>query len=133
MTGKHILLVEDGGPARRLACIWLESAGYRVTAVADARQALAQAETVIFDAIVMDLGLPDMDGESLVRSLLSLIGTRTAPIVAYSGDARGSTREWALRAGCSAYLEKSADQEALLSVLAGALTNSPETERSPRD
>ena len=128
MVVKHILLVEDGAPARRLASIWLESAGYRVTAVADAKHALAQAEVEIFDAVITDLGLPDMDGESLLRSLLSLAGTRSAPIVAYSGDARGSTREWALRAGCCAYVEKSADQDALLNALACALMPPPETE-----
>ena len=127
MTKKRVLLVEDGAPARRLASIWLESAGYAVTAVGDAQQALNQAETEIFDAMVVDLGLPDMDREIWLRSLLGSAPTRCV-VLAYSGDRRSATREWALAAGCAAYLEKSADHTELLSALEQALISTTRTD-----
>ena len=124
----HILLVEDGAPARRLVSIWLESAGYRVTAVPDAKCALMEAGSRSFHAIVVDMGLPDSDGENLVRNLLGGELNRDAAVLAYSGDARSSTRDRALAAGCIAFLEKSADQDELLNALARTLaTRAPET------
>lgn len=117
----HVLLVEDGAPARRLVSIWLESAGYRVTAVPDAKGAMLEARARSFHVIVVDMGLPDSDGESLVRNLLEEELNREAAVLAYSGDARSSTRERALAAGCTAFLEKSADQDELLNALAYTL------------
>lgn len=117
MNERRILLVEDGAPARRLATIWLESAGYIVIAVADGRSALSEAERVHFDAMVVDMGLPDMDGDALIGQLKNLPSQINTPVVMYSGDSREHAQERARSAGCDAYVNKSHEPQELLDVL----------------
>lgn len=66
---KHILVVEDDTDARDLACGVLEDYGFVVTGVRGGRDALRAVERQAPDLCIVDLGLPDMDGLSLVRSL----------------------------------------------------------------
>ncbi len=98
-----LLLVEDDAPTRRAVAAYLEKHGYRIDEAADAREALRAWEARRPDLVLLDLGLPDLDGVELVRRIRR---EATTPIVILS--ARGEERDKvaALEAGADDYLTK---------------------------
>lgn len=68
----HILVAEDDAALRLLYMIWLESAGHRVTAVADGRDAIAAVQRLVPDAAVLDVEMPFVDGLAVGRYLHGL-------------------------------------------------------------
>lgn len=68
-TRTRILLVEDHTPTRQALEILLTRRGYEITSAASTEEALAKAESLYFDLLVTDIGLPDRDGYSLMRTL----------------------------------------------------------------
>jgi len=121
MIGKRVLLVEDGAPARRLATIWLETAGYAVVAVGSGREAIAEAELNAFDAMIVDMGLPDIDGDALIQRLRCIELHSATAMLIYSGDSRKNAQQRAEIAGCNAFINKSHEPEELLTALAELL------------
>lgn len=101
-----ILVVEDNPQNRKLATVILEDRGYEVVGVADSESAEAALAEGPPDLILMDLGLPGMDGYALTRKLRTRPGTTAVPIVAVSSFAMPGDREKALAAGCTSYLTK---------------------------
>lgn len=86
MTAAHtILVVEDNPTTRKMLRVALATEGYAVVEAADARAALAAAESALPDLILQDLILPDMDGLELLRRLRALPGGMELPILALSG------------------------------------------------
>ena len=69
MTPAHILVIDDELPIRRLLRSSLSERGYRVTAVATGDEGLDVAATDPPAAVVLDLGLPDMEGPEVCREL----------------------------------------------------------------
>jgi CheY-like chemotaxis protein len=69
-------------------------------------QALTLASTWAPDVIVLDLGLPDIDGWEVARQLKSAAPTRAIPIVAVTGAGLPHERVSAMRAGCDRHLAK---------------------------
>src|SRR5215471_9319575 len=65
----RILLIEDYQPLARSLAQGLREAGYAVDAVADGEQGLAHAETTPYDAIVLDLMVPKIDGLTVLATL----------------------------------------------------------------
>src|SRR3979409_1596266 len=80
-----ILVVEDNPTTRKMLRLALVTEGYAVIEAADARSALAAAESTLPDLILQDLILPDMDGLELLRRLRALPGGTEVPILALSG------------------------------------------------
>src|SRR3979409_2003524 len=80
-----ILVVEDNPTTRKMLRLALVTEGYAVIEAADARSALAAAESALPDLILQDLILPDMDGLELLRRLRTLPGGTEVPILALSG------------------------------------------------
>ena len=103
LGGPALLLVEDDAPTRRAVAAYLEKHGYRVDEAADARGALRAWEARRADLVLLDLGLPDLDGVEVVRRIRR---EATTPIVILS--ARGEERDKvaALEAGADDYLTK---------------------------
>ena len=101
--GPALLLVEDDAPTRRAVAAYLEKHGYRIDEAADAREALRAWEARRADLVLLDLGLPDLDGVEVVRRIRR---EATTPIVILS--ARGEERDKvaALEAGADDYLTK---------------------------
>jgi len=102
----RILIVEDEPAVRTLFERLLTEDGYHVTAVKTGRQALAAAQATTFDAIVMDLSLPDLDGVEAIRTFRS--DFPWAKILAVSGYMSGCVPNISLNAGATAILEKPA-------------------------
>jgi len=83
----RVLLVDDNRDARTATARLLERAGFDVTVAADGRAALASAEERSPDAVLLDIGLPDIDGREVARRLRSTHGDAIL-LVALSGRAR---------------------------------------------
>ena len=94
-----ILLVEDNEPSRDALGRRLERRGYVVRPAIDGLEAVTIARETTPDLILMDLGLPVMDGWAATRELKKDAGTRHIPIIVLSAHAMTDDRELALAAG----------------------------------
>ena len=113
-----VLVVDDETPIRRFLKAALDGNGYRVLEAESARDALREAATRSPDLVLLDLGLPDMDGVEVTRRLREWSGV---PIVVVS--ARGQERDKiaALDAGADDYVTKPFGVRELLARLRVAL------------
>jgi len=102
--GPSILVVEDDKSLTRVFATTLEIAGYRVLQAESGQSAIEEVRTRNPDIILLDLGLPDVDGVSLVPQIRSLT---TAPIIVVSGREQEADKVKALDAGANDYLVKS--------------------------
>ena len=82
---RYVLVVEDDPTLRELYRSTLRGAGYAVVAVGDGVDALRRVERDTPDAVVLDLGLPRLNGRDVQRELKSAPDTRHIPIVVVSG------------------------------------------------
>ena len=94
-----ILLVEDNEPSRDALGRRLERRGYKVVPAVDGGQAVALARELTPDLILMDLGLPVIDGWEATRQLKSTASTMRIPIIVLSAHAMVADRDKALAAG----------------------------------
>jgi len=94
-----ILVVEDNEPSRDALARRLARRGFVVVTATDGRQGVTLARSLQPDLILMDLGLPEMDGWEATRLLKAEAGTRRIPIVVLSAHAMTNDRELALEAG----------------------------------
>ena len=104
-----ILCVEDYEPTRAVMSAALRE--FELTFAASGRDALVQLNSTAFDALILDVWLPDYDGISLCRDIRR--DDPHVPIICWTVAHRDETRERALRAGVDVYLEKSPDSELL--------------------
>ncbi len=113
-----VLLVDDEPQIRRFLRAALPGQGYRLIEAATGEEALSQAATRVPDVILLELGLPDMDGVDVARRLREW--TRT-PILVLSARDREAEKVAALDAGADDYLTKPFGIEELLARLRVAL------------
>lgn len=109
--GLHVLVAEDNPINLLLLKEQLRMLGCRVVTACDGREALAYCEAELFDAVLTDLNMPEMDGLALTRKLRER--GFTAPIIGASADTSEKDRAHALRAGMDDYLLKPISIEAL--------------------
>lgn len=111
MNKKHILVVEDDPDGQEMVTTILEHLGFKVAAADDGEQAatLLFEQGASFDAIVIDLALPGMDGWELLGAILNNPATSAVPCIAVTAFHNSKLREDALRAGFTAYLPKPLD------------------------
>jgi two-component system cell cycle response regulator DivK len=100
---KRILIVEDNELNRDALSRRLMRRGYEVLLAADGVSGLTLANTHDPDLILMDLGLPEIDGWECTRRLKADAATARIPVVALSAHAMVGDRETALRAGCDEF------------------------------
>lgn len=101
--GQRILAIEDDEGLQRVLARLLERDGFDVTTTGEGRAALALLSTVQPDLVVMDLGLPDVNGFDLLREVRSTTG---APIIVLSGRSDEADRVLALETGADDYVVK---------------------------
>ena len=100
----RILVVDDEPAILRFLRASLESQGYTVSTAADARTALDMVRRHTADLVVLDLGLPDMDGLDVVRQIRD--GGETLPIIILSSRDNESAKVEALDRGSDDYVTK---------------------------
>jgi CheY-like chemotaxis protein len=112
-----ILVVDDFGGAREIYSRVLSSSGFQVAEATDGTEALEKGLSLKPDLIVLDLGLPGMDGLELIGRFKADPRTRNARIVVVTGAGYVDGERRARQAGCDAYLVKPCVPERLLSVV----------------
>jgi CheY-like chemotaxis protein len=116
-SSKHLMLVDDDKNAREGYQTYLLAKGFRVHAFDGGVDALAFAKSSSPDLVVLDLGLPDVDGWEVARRLKSDKVTRDIPIIAFTGRSMHHEQVSALRAGCDVHLTKPCEPDRLLSAI----------------
>lgn len=117
-----ILLVEDNELNRDMLTRRLARRGYEVIVAVDGEQGVRLAQEQAPELILMDIGLPVMDGWEATRQLKETCGTAGIPIIALTAHAMVGVREKALAAGCDEYDTKPIDLPRLLEKMQTLLT-----------
>jgi DNA-binding response OmpR family regulator len=125
MSSSHILLVDDDALLRRSLVLNLEDAGYRASASANAEEALILAERDRPDLVLLDIGLPGMDGLDALRHFQSRIG---APVIFVTARRRELDEVLGLQLGADDYITKPFDKDVLLARIKTVLRRSARIE-----
>ncbi len=121
MNGARVLVVDDEPQIQRVLRPSLTASGYEVIEATTGRQALAAVREHSPDIIILDLGLPDMDGKEVLRKLRILART---PVIVLSARDRESEKIAALDLGADDYVEKPFAMGELLARMRTALRHS---------
>jgi DNA-binding response OmpR family regulator len=122
--GRHILLVDDDTLLRRSLTFNLEKAGYRVSPAATAEDALAQARLDPPDLVLLDIGLPGMDGLDALRSLRQ---QADVPVIFLTARRRELDQVLGLELGADDYVTKPFDIDVLLARIKAVLRRAAPT------
>ena len=124
-----IMIVEDNELSRDALSRRLERRGYRIVVAVDGEQAIQLARSERPDVILMDLGLPRVDGWEATRRLKADAATQRIPIIVLSAHAMTNDRDKALQAGGDDFDTKPVRFQPLLdkieALLARAATMTP--------
>lgn len=114
----RILVVDDNADAASILGMLLEAEGHEVMVEYGSLTALERAKMESPQVCLLDIGLPEMDGNALARHLRELPQTARALLVAITGYGQDSDREASLAAGFDYHLVKPIDPNELYSILA---------------
>jgi DNA-binding response OmpR family regulator len=117
-VAKHILLVDDDALMRRSLAFNLEQAGYQVSAAASAEDGLAMIRLESHDLILLDIGLPGMDGLDALRNFQQRADT---PIIFVTARRRELDQALGLELGADDYITKPFDLNVLLARIKAVL------------
>jgi CheY-like chemotaxis protein len=126
----RILLAEDNAVNQKLALRLLQQMGYRADVASNGLEAVESLERQVYDVILMDVQMPEMDGLDATRAIRKLVIKQQPRIVAMTANAMQGDREMCLAAGMDDYISK----PIRVAELSGALLKTetlPEPEASP--
>jgi two-component system OmpR family response regulator len=126
----RILVVEDDSKIASFVVKGLKQAGYAVDHCADGEEGLAYAETTSYDAAIIDLMLPKLDGLSLIQRMRAK--KMTAPVIILSARAAVDDRIKGLQAGGDDYLTKPFAFSELLARLHALIRRATQSAKSTR-
>jgi two-component system sensor histidine kinase/response regulator len=131
IRGAQLLVAEDNEINQQIVRELLESAGASVVAAKNGEEAVALATARAFDAILMDVQMPVMDGRDATRRIRQ--AARTLPIIAVTANAGPDEARKCLEAGMNDYVQKPIDPEKLFAALARWISpRGPAPPSSPR-
>jgi signal transduction histidine kinase/CheY-like chemotaxis protein len=126
-----VLLAEANGVSRRFTAKLLESAGHQITPAATGKEALEVFSADIFDLILMDLDMPDMDGLNVALNLRELeTDMAHTPIYALVPAARANDTKEYLKSGIDGFISMPVQMDELLRVV-GEVAGSTQPLRTP--
>jgi two-component system KDP operon response regulator KdpE len=102
----RILIVDDSADDAEMYRLFLKSRGYVVAVASDGEDAVSRALNGTFDVVVLDIGLPKLDGFQVLTLLRSYISTSRLPVITLSARTGEAVRAAALPAGADLALEK---------------------------
>jgi signal transduction histidine kinase/ActR/RegA family two-component response regulator len=114
-----ILVVDDNVDAAEMLSTLLALEGHRVVKVHDGLSALTAAQAQRPDVVLLDIGLPHLNGYEVARRLREDAGLQAIRIIAMTGFGQESDRKRALEAGCDEHLPKPVAPSTLRACLAG--------------
>lgn len=118
---KTILVIEDNIDNMLLINDILEANGYAVLQAETGIKGVAMAEEHMPDLIVLDIQLPDIIGNEVLRRIRNIEKTKNIPVVAMTSYAMAGDRERLLAEGCDAYVEKPIDPGSVVAQLKDAM------------
>lgn len=124
----RILVIEDDAGLRDVLRALLEAEGYRVILAETGRRALIEARSHKPDAVLVDLGLPDRDGQDVIRRIREL---SPVPIIVLSARTMESEKVLALDGGADDYVTKPFGSTELLARVRAALRRSARSAQQP--
>jgi signal transduction histidine kinase len=116
LAGLHLLVAEDNAVNLQVVVAMLEGLGATVECALDGAQAVARCRTGRFDALLLDIQMPGMDGYEAARRIRAE-GAHELPIIAVTANAMATDRDLALAAGMNDHLPKPLTQEALAAMV----------------
>lgn len=117
MSKGRILVVEDNMDNYELVRFVLERAGYDVFLAVNGRDGVDAARAQRPDMILMDLGMPEMDGWIATEKLKSDEATKSIPLYALTAHTLPHERKRAMQAGCDGYVSKPIHMKGFLDVI----------------
>ncbi|RUT09705.1 hypothetical protein DSM106972_002000 [Dulcicalothrix desertica PCC 7102] len=119
LNGLQALLVDDDTDSRELIAFLLEQYGVQVTVVDSASKALSSLGQAKFDLLISDIGMPDMDGYTLIRHIRNQAPDQGGkiPAIALTAYAGEIDQQLALAAGFQQHISKPIDQEVLIQAI----------------
>lgn len=118
----RVLLVEDNELNRDMLSRRLARRGFDVVTAVDGEAAIRRTNEIRPDLILMDMGLPGLNGWDATRRIKANPETRTIPVIALTAHALKTDREKALAAGCDAFETKPVELDRLLNTIHNLLT-----------
>ena len=115
--GRCALVVDDVADVTEMLSVLLTHAGYEVSTASCARDAIALARDRHFDVIISDIGMPEMNGYELARTIRSLPGYEAVPMVAVTGYSMFDDRTRSLNAGFNEHVTKPIDPRPFLDLI----------------
>lgn len=106
MEQKTVLYIEDNFHNRRIVRKILQSRGYSLIEAEDGISGLAMVQELKPPLVLLDIGLPGMDGLEVVERIKADAALREIPVIALTASAMRGDRERFLAAGCDDYLSK---------------------------
>ncbi len=125
----HILLVDDDDLLRRSLSFGLQRAGYRVSTAAMAEDALALSQQDVPDLVLLDIGLPGMDGLDALREFREKYGV---PVIFLTGRRREMDQVVGLELGADDYVTKPFDKDILLARIKALLRRTQRDAPAPQ-
>ncbi|MHC8510250.1 MAG: hybrid sensor histidine kinase/response regulator [Rhodospirillales bacterium] len=124
--GLRVLVAEDNPTNSMIACAVLKKAGYETDQAADGLEAVEAVRRLPYDLVLMDIGMPDMDGFEAAAAIRSLpSGRGETPIIAMTAHVMDEERKRIMESGFDDYLPKPVSSRMMLSVIADVLTKTP--------
>ncbi len=117
LKGVSILVAEDNPTNQQVARAILEGAGIKVTLANNGQEAVDALKNDVFDAVLMDIQMPRMNGYDATRLIRELPGGGSIPIVAMTAHAMKGDEEKCLEAGMDGYISKPVNQDRLFQTL----------------
>ena len=112
-----ILVIEDNPDNLDLVTEILEDEGYIIIGAGSAEEGIKKLREGEIDLVLMDVGLPDMDGLEATRIVKADKRLNQIPIIALTAYAMKGDKEKVLEAGCDGYLTKPLDESILLETI----------------
>jgi len=128
MPSAHLLLIDDDALMRRSLAFSLEQAGYRISTAANAEDALAMVRAEVPDLVLLDIGLPGMDG---LDALQQFRRTFHVPVVFLTARRREMDQVLGLELGADDYVTKPFDLDVLLARIKVVLRRAQSAAPSP--
>jgi CheY-like chemotaxis protein len=116
-----ILVVDDFDDTRLLLRTWLKRKGFQVEEAGNGNEAVAAAERLHPDLIIMDVEMPELDGLAATRKIRQLTNFASVPIVAVSAYGADLYRDHALAAGCNEYVSTPFEPDQLEQIIRSLL------------
>jgi CheY-like chemotaxis protein len=117
IRGAHILVVDDNATNHVVTQAMLDNMGLRASTAMSGREAIDAAGQERFDAVLMDLQMPEMDGFEATRQIRARLGAACPPIIALSSSVMLQDRAASLQAGMVEHLGRPVSPENLLATL----------------